>query len=333
VTRWNEGARRIMGYPAEEILGRPVHRFYTPEDIATHKPESEMQTALALGRSEDESWRVRKDGSRFWGNEIMTPLRSEAGTLLGFTKITADLSERRRMEEKLEEQVRERTAQVRSLVTQLTLSEQEERRRISTILHDDLQQRLFSLIFHLTLMRQSLDGHNAELAQHFLETEEELRDAVHITRELSVDLSPPVLHNEGLTEAIQWLAVQMEQQQGLNVELQVIGEVALLHEDLRVLLFQIVRELLFNVVKHAKVDAVKVVLTYTGGNVRIEVGDQGQGFVPEHANGSRPTGQGLPRMEQRLQLLGGRMEVLSTPGVGTHITLEIPLQGHERNGR
>ena len=101
ITSWNEGACRLKGYRAEEILGQPVTRFYTAEDVAADKPGKEMRQALTSGRSEDESWRVRKDGSRFWVNEIMTPLRSPDGAHVGFTKISRDLTERRRAEERL----------------------------------------------------------------------------------------------------------------------------------------------------------------------------------------------------------------------------------------
>ncbi|HEY8560141.1 MAG TPA: PAS domain S-box protein [Pyrinomonadaceae bacterium] len=101
VTSWNEGARRLKGYIAAEIIGEYVGVFYTPEDAG--KPEREMRTALRTGRSEDESWRVRKDGTLFWVNEIMTPLRDENGRLQGFTKVSRDLTERRRAEETLRE--------------------------------------------------------------------------------------------------------------------------------------------------------------------------------------------------------------------------------------
>ncbi len=101
MTSWNEGARRTKGYTAEEVMGRPVEIFYTREDAAAGKPRREMETALAAGRSEDESWRVHKDGSLFWVNEVMTPLRSDDGALLGFTKVSRDLTERMRAEERV----------------------------------------------------------------------------------------------------------------------------------------------------------------------------------------------------------------------------------------
>ena len=99
VTSWNEGARRLKGYTADEILGQSVERCYTPEDIAAGLPARELATALRAGRSEVETWRVRRDGSRFWGNEIITPLIADDGTHLGFTKITRDMTARKQAED------------------------------------------------------------------------------------------------------------------------------------------------------------------------------------------------------------------------------------------
>jgi PAS domain S-box-containing protein len=101
VMTWNLGAQRIKGYTPEEIIGRHFSIFYTREALESRWPQHELQVAAAEGRFEDESWRVKKDGSRFWANVVITALRDEAGKLLGFSKITRDLSERRMHEEAL----------------------------------------------------------------------------------------------------------------------------------------------------------------------------------------------------------------------------------------
>jgi PAS domain S-box-containing protein len=101
VASWNPGAERIKGYRAEEIIGKHFSCFYTEEDIAGGKPERELTIAATQGRLEDEGWRVRKDGSRFWANVIITALRDEAGGLRGFAKVTRDLTEQRRAEKSL----------------------------------------------------------------------------------------------------------------------------------------------------------------------------------------------------------------------------------------
>ena len=101
ILSWNPGAERVHGYSSDEIIGRYFSILFTPEDLASGKPEREMATALAAGRAEDQSWRLRKDGSRFWANVVITALRDHDGRLLGFAKVTRDLTERRRVEEAL----------------------------------------------------------------------------------------------------------------------------------------------------------------------------------------------------------------------------------------
>jgi PAS domain S-box-containing protein len=103
ISSWNAGARRLKGYEKQEIVGQHFSVFYPPEDIASGKPDHELVVAEAEGRFEDEGWRLRKDGSRFWANVIITALRDEDGTLIGFAKVTRDLSERRQAEQALRE--------------------------------------------------------------------------------------------------------------------------------------------------------------------------------------------------------------------------------------
>jgi PAS domain S-box-containing protein len=102
VVTWNAGAERIKGYKGEEILGQHVSRFYEADDIARGKPQQELELAASTGRFEDEGWRIRKDGSRFWANVILTAIFGEKGGLLGFSKVTRDLSERKHFEQDLE---------------------------------------------------------------------------------------------------------------------------------------------------------------------------------------------------------------------------------------
>ncbi len=99
VKTWNEGAERIKGYSADEIIGRHFSCFFTSEDIERGKPGEALSIAARQGRSEDEGWRIRKDGSRFWASVVITALHDESGKLLGFTKVTRDITERKRVRE------------------------------------------------------------------------------------------------------------------------------------------------------------------------------------------------------------------------------------------
>ena len=103
VSNWNSGAEAIKGYKAEEIVGQHFSRFYTEEDRANGEPQRALQTALTEGKYEKEAWRLRKDGTRFWANVVIDPIHDEEGQLVGFAKITRDVTERRRASEELEE--------------------------------------------------------------------------------------------------------------------------------------------------------------------------------------------------------------------------------------
>ena len=112
VVSWNEGAERIKGYPANEILGKSFTTFYPKEAIESGFPQSELEVASREGRFEDEGWRVRKDGSLFWANVIITAMRSPDGQLLGFAKVTRDLTVRREAEEQARRLAAEQAAHV-----------------------------------------------------------------------------------------------------------------------------------------------------------------------------------------------------------------------------
>ena len=330
IVAWNVGAERLFGWHENEVLGYPPDFIFTPEDRACNAHIEEIATARARGRAADERWHLRKDGSRFYVSGVLTSLWEDG--LIGYVKIARDLTERKQAEdalqqlnETLESRVIERTEQISNLVMQLTVSEQAERRRISQILHDDLQQRLYSINFQLTTARHALRRGESEVAQQtLLEIEAALNNAVEITRSLSVDLSPPILHEEGLFEAIRWLALHMQQQQGLTVNLDATEAVLVPDEDLRVLLFQTVRELLFNVVKHAGVADAMVTITRGEEQIQIQVSDHGDGFDMNAEHGQNS--QGLRRIQQRMQLVGGSLTVEAAPGQGTRVTLTSPFR-------
>jgi PAS domain S-box-containing protein len=101
IASWNSGAELIKQYQAPEIIGQHFSIFYEPEAVASGWPQEELRRAIAQGRFEDEGWRVRKDGTRFWANVVISPLRDASGALVGFSKVTRDLTERRRHEEQL----------------------------------------------------------------------------------------------------------------------------------------------------------------------------------------------------------------------------------------
>ena len=230
-----------------------------------------------------------------------------------------------RMEKRrAEESLRERSEQLRALASELTLAEHRERRRVAGILHDDLQQYLVGAKMRVASFQR---GTEEELRRTAVEVEELINQSIEVTRSLTRELSPPVLYEGGLVPALEWLGRWMQEKHGLKVDLTTEESVTAETEDVRVLLFQTVRELLFNVVKHAQVTTVSVHVSRLDGQIQIVVSDNGVGFDPaqlRHA-GSSWSGFGLFSIRERLDLLGGRMEVESAPGKGSRFRLVAPL--------
>lgn len=135
VSTWNPGAEKIKGYRAAEIVGRHYSTFFRPEDVEAGRPEAELTIARTVGRFEEEAWRVRKDGTHFWANVVLTPLRDAGGELVGFAKVTRDLTARKHAEETARELVRERAARAAA-------EEAEDRIRIERERYRELSKRL-----------------------------------------------------------------------------------------------------------------------------------------------------------------------------------------------
>jgi len=236
----------------------------------------------------------------------------------------------RQFNAQLERRVLERTAELRALAAELTQSEERERRRIAQILHDDLQQLLVSARMYVdAAARESGQGSASCLRK----VSQILEESTKVSRELSHELSPPVLYEFGLPEALEWLATWMCQKHGLDVQLQVKDCGSPLPHDLKLLLFQSVRELLFNIVKHAGVKRACVRLALINEQqVEVLVSDQGKGFEPDRlrASGSTQSGFGLFSIRERLHWLGGQLQIESEPNHGTYVRLVAPLAGNVR---
>src|SRR6185312_7158005 len=129
ITTWNLGAERMKGYAAEDILGRSFAAFFTPEDIAAGKPQMELAQARLEGRFAGEGWRLRKDGTRFWAGVVLTALRNDRGELIGFGKVTRDMTAQRQAEENARTLVREQAARAAAQENEQRLRASEEAAR------------------------------------------------------------------------------------------------------------------------------------------------------------------------------------------------------------
>lgn len=232
----------------------------------------------------------------------------------------------RQLNETLEQRVAQRTREVLELASSLSVAEQQERGRIAQVLHDDIQQLLYSLHIRLGLLRDSRDPES--VAERLADTGEILRRAIATTRSLTVEMNPPVLREEGLDRSLRWLASHMREAYRLRVELD-LDEASLdgVGDSERVLVFHSARELLFNTVKHAGVDRARLAAAREGGRLRVWVTDEGAGFDPQEVLQRPGSGFGLRTIRERLRLFGGDLRVEATPGGGSRLGIELPLAG------
>lgn len=239
------------------------------------------------------------------------------------------LSQQRQLAEQAATLV-EQNSKIRTLASALILAEQRERKNVSQILHDHIQQLLYGIQMRVHLLTQDLPQQAAALVEgHLIEANKLLENAISAARTLSVDLSPPVLQDEGIGDALQWLVLHMERVHGLRVNFQVKedGDYRAESDELHILIFQLVRELLFNVVKHANVTEAYLQLFSENGHQKILVRDEGAGFDQDHVLKSKwkpEQGYGLYSVRERLALFGGQLEIESTPGAGTRMTIVLP---------
>lgn len=283
---------------------------------------------------------VRRDtGETRVVHEKCEHFRDATGRITLLTGMVHDITERKEAEEalrrlntELEDRVRERTAdlqrraeQLSLLASELTLAEQRERRRLAQVLHDHLQQLLVGARFGLEVIARRVDERqHAGIAQ----VQGLLEESITASRSLTVELSPPILHEGGLGAGLEWLVRWMKEKQGLIVELTIDRGAETGREDVKVLLFQSVRELLFNIVKHAGVTRARVNVTMEDADhLRVVVSDEGLGFDPEAVRAKSSqlgAGFGLFSIRERLGMLGGRLEIDSAPQMGSRFTLIAP---------
>lgn len=333
VITWNIGGERIKGYKASEILGKHFSCFYCDEDLRAGKPERLLTGALRDGRAEDEGWRLRKDGTKFWANVIITTLKDRKGRVIGFSKVTRDFTERMQAQRVVQEstrQLQDSEESLRRLSLRLLHTQDEERRRIGRELHDSLGQYLAALKMKLDGLRSAAARHKIPDADGLAQCSELAEESVKELRTISYLLYPPMLEELGLKSAISWYLEGFTKRSGIRTSFEVSQDPGRLDRALELALFRVLQESLTNVHRHSGSQTAAVRLAIDAESVVLTISDQGKG--QQAADFENPTpdflgalGVGLRGMSERMRQLGGNLE-LSFNKPGATVIATIPLR-------
>jgi two-component system, NarL family, sensor histidine kinase UhpB len=311
----NRYLQKLLGFRPEEVVGKTTSQF----NLLEH-PEERDRLAAALvekGRVEDEQVTLRTES----GEKVLALLSSNLVRFRGEVCLLTSISDITRLKQ-AEGELRAYQQQLRRMAVELTLAEQQERRKLATDLHGTLGQMLALSRMKLASVKKAPPE---EVPQQLDEILEILDSANRYARTLVAELSPPILHLFGFVAAAEWLTEKFREQYGLDVGFEADDSEAAVPEEVSVLIFQSLRELLTNVVRHAQADHAKVTVRKDGSRLLVDVEDNGVGFEAAKVNEVKPDGFGLFNIRERLEHLGGNLQVQSGPGTGTTVTLACPI--------
>jgi PAS domain S-box-containing protein len=349
VATWNRGAERLKGYSAGEIIGSHISRFYPREDAEAGKPASLLVRAASDGRTEDEGWRVRKDGSRFWANVVISAMHDDTGQLVGFTKVTRDMSEHRRAEQAEQEAAAERV--------RAALAEQAVRERdvfLSVAAHE-LRTPLTALLLKLeglgrivqktlpaTPAAAKIESRFADASRQTLRLSELVERLLDVSRmaagQLELERQPIELEHVART-ALQDLSAKTREPSS-EIMLSVSGDTR--GEWDRGRIEQVVLNLLSNAVKYGEGKPIEIAIEGRGPEVALAVVDRGIGISAEdlarifepferavpiqHFAGF---GLGLYVARRIVAAHGGTIDVSTEPGRGARFEVTLPRRAPE----
>ncbi|HEX9432141.1 MAG TPA: MASE1 domain-containing protein [Burkholderiales bacterium] len=340
VASWNLGAQRIKGYAADEIIGQHFSRFYPREEVERGKPQWELVVAKRDGRFEEEGWRQRKDGSFFWASVVITAVRDDGGRLLGFSKVTRDLNERKRVEAEL---VRAKEKAERA---------SESKSQFLANMSHELRTPLNSLLILARLLADNMGGNldpkQVRFAQTIYESGTDLLSLINDLLDLAKIESGAVtaLHIaparfDDLRADLERTFRQLAQEKGLEFSIDLAPGLPPTIRTDATRLKQVLKNLLANAFKFTKQGAVRLrIAAYGPRSVAFAVIDTGIGIAPDkqqlifeafqQADGTTSrqyggTGLGLSISRELTRLLGGELQLASEPGKGSTFTLILPL--------
>jgi len=331
ITFISKRVESLLGYAPQDLVGKPIAVLLGKEGSMVALEHLQRALAVPHYATSYELAVPRADGSPAYLSISVTGLAKD-GEIIGQQGVARDITPqvtlrqevaRRTQELRLSE---ERRNEMRDYVTLITRAIEEERKRVARELHDDTAQALVALARNLDALTLEVEGEPA--ARQRVEEIRTLAESIlSNVRRFSRDLRPSLLDDLGLVPAVEWLTEDLSQQTGVRAELDVVGLPRRMEPDVELSLFRIVQEAISNVRRHAKATRVVVRLSFADKRVRLQVRDDGVGFMPNEraADLSSARGLGLRGMRERAELIGGTLVVTSEPGKGTIVEATAPV--------
>jgi len=317
----NSKVEELFGYKPEEVVGKPFAEIGVLTEPSLKKVQQLFQHAVLGGpTSIREIEAQHRNGQSIW-IETNTRLIEKDAQAQAILIVIRDITARKKAEMLLFEYQRN----LQSLSSELLLTEERQRRIISSELHDRVGQTLAGTKIKVGLLRNRLS--DAEHVEQAEEVTQLLDQCVRDVWSLTFELCPPMLYEVGLIAALDWLVKQFIEEHGIECVLEDQGEYDMLNDEVRGLLFQSTRELLKNIAKHASADRAYISVKAEDNQIRLSIEDNGVGFnpTPTRSNGGEQQRFGLFGIRERVKYFNGTLAIDSSSGKGTRVTITLPI--------
>jgi PAS domain S-box-containing protein len=324
----NDTFCQITGYTREELLERGFIDITHPEDRAENAGAFEQLVRGEIAGYRLEKRYIRKDGEVIWVQVDVSLVRDASGLPLHSVCLIHDITVRRRAEQALrmsEEALRRSRDEIRRLAGRLIRAQEEERRRISRELHDDLNQRLAALAIAISRVRSGMSEPQGEAARQLSQIQERIVTLTNDVRALSHALHPAALEHAGLVPALESLCAEFAADTGIETELAVADDLSDTSPDIALCIYRVAQESLRNTAAHSGTRSAALRLSRMSDTIELSVSDVGRGF--DSGESARLRGLGLRSMKERVRLLQGQLHVGRRPGGGTEVRVRLPLRG------
>jgi len=316
ITLVNRACEKLTGYPVSQLPGKNVREFLTPETLCIARQAKDKLLRGEMMEHRYEQRLIKKDGSEAI-MQLTTRLIVSDGKPQAFHNMARDITEERRLQHNLEFYLR-----------QVLQAQEEERKRLARELHDDASQQILLLTHGVDNIANKVERYSPQQLKNELGRLYELSQQTYQNiKHYAQALRPSILDDLGLVAAIKWLAEEIHKLSGIEIEVNT-GTIPLLSPETELALFRIVQEALNNVHRHSGASEASVTVERQGDEIIVTISDDGRGFEPPRQLSEFATqGKlGLTGMAERVQLVGGKLEVGSSRGWGTTVMARVPAK-------